>query len=1264
MPTPEQIQQALQQVQDRKSFVDVLLRNTLNWPISEEIGDPEEMSFTLTEEDLKVDELSKKITNGQVFQIQPMLSSQPWGIILVEFKSEDALVTGRGLTGPLRKILNRLVEKKRSVLSASLKTWKREHLLFICTHKYQHFRFCFFNAPLEKHSVPRLITFGWSPDIPARTACEFNLPHLVWPENPRDTDTWIRQWQHAFDKQKLTQAFFNEYKSIFDVFRTELHKQTDDLPWSHDYCLQFLNRCMFLFFIQRKGWLGEDTSFIQTFWNSYRQQKKAPQTFVKDWLNVLFFEALNGNFHGEYDYFPAPIRKILQTAPFLNGGLFTRNKLDEKHDVSISDERFGQVLGFLDRYNFTVSEDTPLDIEVAVDAEMLGNVYESLVNISEDQDRRGEAGIFYTPKAEVDLMCRLSLVNCFCSHLGQDHRELFYKWIFAFTSEQKNIAAQAIEEKKLADPLEQCLQNLSVIDPACGSGAFLVGMLSVLDELSLRLLSRRKIKSTFYQRRKDIIGRSLYGVDVQEWACHVAELRLWLALVIDADFTAAELHIRKEPLLPNFTFNIRCGDSLVQAVGGVDLAHRKEIGDLTSGTHKKLNEIKNEKIRFYNNDPARKYRTADEILQQELVLFRELLTERIQKIQNGIAECKRQIAQSEAAASGGMFADDDIDRDRQKQKQQKQITEYKERIASLEEQLSQAERIRNTLERKQDIPFVWDISFAEIFSDDKQGFDILIGNPPYVRQEKIADPHLLPGQVNTTNKAEYKDKLQMLIYRTWPAWFRYNQTTGKAGHKLDAKSDLYIYFFFYGLSLLNDKGTFCFVTSNSWLDVGYGKNLQEFLLHHCRIRLIIDNKVVRSFKSADINTAISIFDAPAPKPSPQILSHIARFVMFYVPFDQVLSDTVFTLIDTVQHRTKTDLYRVFPIKQEKLLEDGCEIEEEITERKNKAPLVKTSKKYLGNKWGGKYLRAPDIYWTILEKGKNKLVRLFDTIQCDYGIKPGSVKFFYLSEETISDWNIEKDFIKSLVNTTQNLKDYFISPSEYLFYCHLSKKELAGTGALQYIKYGESQNIHEVTSVKGHRPYWYSLHGEPVDYLVLQFWDRRFWTPIAKGEIYCSNNFFYGKVNHQDEKVMLNGLLNSTCYLFQIEIFGRTNQGQGVLTTYGPDLRNLLIPNPSLFNKSDIKKAFDKIAKRPVLSIFDEVNSIDRQELDAIIFDQLKLTKSERESVYESFINLVNSRLSKANSFRESKKATKRLKAVDKTIGIWNDIPKDLEEEVD
>ena len=376
----------------------------------------------------------------------------------------------------------------------------------------------------------------------------------------------------AFNVEAVTKQFFEDYKSVFHDLQDDLTSQTADHRWAHDYALQFLNRCMFLYFIQRKRWLGEDTEFLRSFWESYQATDEPADSFVDHWLNVLFFEAFNRKFHGGHRHFPDQIREALALAPYLNGGLFTENPLDGEHDFQISDQRFKGIFEFLENYNFTIAEDSPLDQEVAVDPEMIGKVYESFVNVSDEEDEQGDAGIFYTQRTEIDLMCRLALVDNLTNHLGEEHKNLLYEVLFAFAPDDKVAADETLTEAQLWEPLDTTLKELAVVDPACGSGSFLVGMLHILDDLRDRANQGLGREESSFDRKKGIIGQNLYGVDVKEWACHVAELRLWLALVIDAEFSPAELHLRNEPLLPHFSFNIRCGDSLVQEIGGMNLA--------------------------------------------------------------------------------------------------------------------------------------------------------------------------------------------------------------------------------------------------------------------------------------------------------------------------------------------------------------------------------------------------------------------------------------------------------------------------------------------------------------------------------------------------------------------------------------------------------------------------------------------------------------------------------------------------------------------
>lgn len=162
-----------------------------------------------------------------------------------------------------------------------------------------------------------------------------------------------------------------------------------------------------------------------------------------------------------------------------------------------------------------------------------------------------------------------------------------------------------------------------------------------------------------------------------------------------------------------------------------------------------------------------------------------------------------------------------------------EATEWQRQIESLTADLKNIANAREALRPNKPIPFVWDIAFVEILKGDNGGFDIVIGNPPYVRQENISDPRIPREKITTQNKREYRVKLAHSVYQAFPIFFGYKTSTSTAARKLDSMSDLYVYFYFHGLSLLNENGAFCFITSNSWLDVGYGVDLQEFLLKYC-----------------------------------------------------------------------------------------------------------------------------------------------------------------------------------------------------------------------------------------------------------------------------------------------------------------------------------------------------------------------------------------------------------------------------------------------
>ena len=1023
----------------------------------------------------------------------------------------------------------------------------------------------------------------------------------------------------AFDVEAVTKRFFEDYKSVFHILQHDLAAQTEDRRWAHDYALQFLNRCMFLYFIQRKRWLGEDTGFLRSYWESYHSADEPEDSFVERWLNVLFFEAFNNRFHGGHRQFPDEIRKALALAPYLNGGLFTENHLDEAHNFQISDARFKGIFEFLENYNFTIAEDSPLDQEVAVDPEMIGKVYESLVNVSPETDERGDAGIFYTPRTEIDLMCRLALVDNLAAHMGEEHKSTLYEAVFAFEPDDKAAADQRLRDENLWVPLNECLSEIAILDPACGSGAFLVGMLHILDDLRDRANRHLGNDQLSFDRKKAIIGANLYGVDVMEWACHVAELRLWLALIIDAEFSTAELQVRREPLLPHYSFNIRCGDSLVQEIGGMNLATLREaFSGVPSALKAGITRLSKEKLKFYNNDLTCRYQSEAELEQEELELFRRLVDNYAEDIKQQIHDLQRLIDYPKEVP---VRLDGTID-EKAAHELEQQSMEWKQQIGALSEDLKHVDKARKSLVTAKDVPFVWDIAFVEIFTGEKRGFDIVIGNPPYVRQENIADPKLTRENITTANKSAYKAKLARSVYQAFPRFFSYkrekdvkpNNPAAAVSHKLDAKSDLYIYFYFHGLSLLNPKGSFCFITSNSWLDVGYGKDLQEFTLKHCHIKQIIDNRSRRSFASADVNTVICLFSAPDERRQSG-LDCTARFVSFNTPFEAILDPVIFYEIETAPERYSTAEHRVFPISQSSLLESG------IADASPKP-------KYTGDKWGGKYLRAPDIYWAILKKGKGKLVRLGDVAEVRRGFTTGANEFFYLDAAKILQWEIEEEFLKPVIKSPRECKSILIDPSQLkfkLFMCHKDEEALKGTAAWKYIEYGESQGFSQRPSCSG-RARWWDLGERRIPQLAFNYLiSSTAKTLYAPDGCFTSDNFQELHMN-SDLTPSLCVSLNSSLFQLMVNMAGRSNFGGGLLKIQTYEIAELLCLNPNMvaFEDESIFTSTSWDMLKP---------TADRRALDTLIFDALNLTQVERDAVYKAVIGLVEARLQKASSLK-------------------------------
>ena len=896
------------------------------------------------------------------------------------------------------------------------------------------------------------------------------LHNIIFENEENWRDLW-RKWKNAFSVERVTDEFFEDYKNIFFALRNELIKQKLSRKDAHEFTLQFLNRVMFIYFVSKKDWL-ENTKFVSWLWTSYKKHEKyGSDKFYDRWLKQLFFKAFN-NRSSEISDLPKEVSSHFLNFPYLNGGLFRENKLD-KNKVEINDKMFDRVFSFFEKYNFTIKEDMPLESEVAVDPQMIGYVYESLANVAEEIYDRNDLGIFYTPRVEVNFICRRAVVEYLSKHLGDVPKEKIYHLVFDLP-EDKDKIEQYFNEKKLWYKLEEVLDNLSAVDPACGSGAFLVGLLNVLAELYKMIYRHIKSGLSDFELKNKIIQFSLYGVDVMLWAIQAAELRLWLQLIVETEFKKDEL--RKHPLLPNLNLNLRVGDSLVQEIGGITFNVR--TNSLKPFLKKKLENLKQEKRKYFENSPTAKFKTIEEFRDEEVRLFEEIIEERIESLLSDIQVLSR--SHKQKGKQTGLFGAQINIEAKYIKKEKEELERVEEEIKLKQTEIEKLKKVKEILKDPEKKPFVWDIDFAEIFGD-KNGFDIVIGNPPYVTRTLISPPNKIKAEVSKEERDEYKQKLIDSVKNRFP----FISDLGKM-------CDYYIYFYFHGLGLLNENGTFCFITSNSWMSVGFGDVLKNFLAENCNIIGIYDS-AKRSFQHAKINTVIVFLGHPESNLSLDNFSEksnredkFAKFVLFKKGFEDSISSDNLYKIDMTNSNLRTSDFALYVINQNKLIEN------------NKDKLTKTER-VISENWT--LFKAPYIFFKILEN--DEIIDLSTIADVRVGFRTGANDFYYLPKNIAKDLNIEKEYLKPLISSPKECKTVFIdekSLPNYVFLCNLPKSELKGTKALKYVEDSENKNIlikkgpEKGVNIKGYqnlelirlssRKNWYSL-GEPdKPYIVL------------------------------------------------------------------------------------------------------------------------------------------------------------------------------------
>lgn len=552
----------------------------------------------------------------------------------------------------------------------------------------------------------------------------------------------------------------NKRKIIF--FKDEKYLET--------FAQRILGRLIFLYFLQKKVWLNKDKKFVGNLLDRAEEEHK---NFYKEFLEPLFFEVLNEQRHNSESPFG--------TIPYLNGGLFEK---DYNFEVKLPNGIFREIIDFFNRYNFTVQENTPLEVEVSLDPELLGKMFENMLAEKE----RGEKGTFYTPRPIVHYMCRESLKE----------------YLAAFTDIARYKILTLVEDSSTGDlsgdeaeKLCKALDEVRILDPAVGSGAFLVGMMHEIINLKTVLTDKLKIAVTNAELKREIIKSNLYGVDIEPEAIEIARLRLWLSLVVDEELDDVEP-------LPNLDYKLLVGNSLVESWRGKKLLG-KEVYQKTFGedeTLKLIEELRNLKEKLLNEtntDEKKKHRERSEEIEWQL-------------IEKGLSE-EAEWKTRRALEISGKYK-------QYEHPERKMSAKEKKELKKLREEAENAGRFLEDIKKSGEKAFFLpQIHFAEVFTE-RGGFDIAIANPPYVRTQKLS-------------KLPYRDDLEL---------------------HFGFIDDFYVHFTFRAFELVRPKGIVTFITSDTYLTLAWKERMREFLQDNRIRRLILTPKAFR----ATVNTAIYI----------------------------------------------------------------------------------------------------------------------------------------------------------------------------------------------------------------------------------------------------------------------------------------------------------------------------------------------------------------------------------------------------------------------
>ncbi len=628
---------------------------------------------------------------------------------------------------------------------------------------------------------------------------------LVLADKREKGEVNIKELKEVFSVEALNKDFFKSYKAHYEKFAKYLadesnsfraklidtDKDTKDKEEKpiRDFVKKLLGRIVFLQFLEKKGWMGCDantqdwTGGNPRFMYQLFEDFSKPVKFHSQCLTKLFFETLNTKRPNDIFEVQGLNGKLNGSrVPYLNGGLFEPEKNKATLDIDFPVDFFKELLDFFDQYNFTIDENSPDDHEVGIDPEMLGHIFENLLEDNRDK------GAFYTPKEIVQYMCKESLIQYLLNSFEQQKDiEQFIRF---------HSVSPFLAEKENAMLLNQKLDNIKVCDPAIGSGAFPIGMLQEIFEAKRFIYPYLKTNQDFKpaEVKKNIIQNSIYGVDLDKGAVDIAQLRFWLSLVVE--------EINPHPL-PNLDYKIMQGNSLLEKYEGIDLGNTALFGKPQVKVYQasmfeeptaqygfsdeQQADIKNLMDRYFmvedKSEKAFIHKKIDQIVIQHidksLEFYENKLLIEIETLQQQLARKLERLKEKE------------IQQVISRSKEPKEIEKRKTQLASKTAARKRLLQFEDTSERPY---FLWHLYFMDVF--EKGGFDVMIGNPPYIQLQKMG---------------KETDILQDAGFETFAR-------TG----------DIYCLFYEKGFDLLKKHGTLTYITSNKWMRGGYGKSLRNY----------------------------------------------------------------------------------------------------------------------------------------------------------------------------------------------------------------------------------------------------------------------------------------------------------------------------------------------------------------------------------------------------------------------------------------------------